>query len=112
MSPRYVLSRGLSLDSTLCIEHTVVNITLTFPFSTNRCQGGLEIFFTDNETAQLKVDVHPAAATFFTQIQHTHNNEFVPLASPVENSEIRSTYAARPSKIATYIPLIQPMSVP
>ena len=34
MSPRYALSRGPSLDITLDSEHTLVNITFTFPFST------------------------------------------------------------------------------
>ena len=38
-------------------------------------------------------------ATFFTTNQHTHSGAFVPLASPVESSEIRSTCAARPSNI-------------
>ena len=33
------------------------------------------------------------------QDQHTNTNESVPLASPVESSEIRSTYSARPSNI-------------
>ena len=104
MSPRYALSRVPSLDCTLLSEHTVViNITFTytftFPFSTNRSAGWAGNHFTDNETAQLKVDVHTAAATFFTQIQYTRSIEFALLASPVESSEIRSTYAARPSNI-------------
>ena len=47
--------------------------------------------------AQLGADVHPAAAISPHNIQHTHNNEFVPLASPVESRvyESRSTYSAR-----------------
>ena len=46
-----------------------------------------------------QIDVHTAAATSFTTSQHTHSNEFVPLASPVESSEIRATCSARPSNI-------------
>ena len=103
MSPRYVLSRVPSLDCTLFSEHIVINITFTFPTPPHSAQtaqlGGLEKSFTDNETAQLKVDVNTDAATSFTQIQYTRSNEFAPLASPVESSEIRSTCSARPSNI-------------
>ena len=37
--------------------------------------------------------------TSLTQIKHIDSGEFVPLASPVESSEIRPTCAARPSNI-------------
>jgi len=43
--------------------------------------------------------VQPATAAPFTTIHHTHSNEFVPLASPVESSENMTTYSARPSNI-------------
>ena len=62
MFHRYAFSRVSSLDCTLFNEHIVINITFTFPFSTNRTQtaqlGGLEKSFTDNETTQLKVDMN------------------------------------------------------
>ena len=46
----------------LASERTVVNLTFTFPFSTNRSVWWTGKIFTDNETAQLGVDVHPAAS--------------------------------------------------
>ena len=66
--------------------------------------GGQEKSFTDNETAHLKVDVHKAVASSFTQIQHTHSNESAPLASTSLHQwkAVRSgqpTYVARPSNI-------------
>ena len=73
----------------LASERTVVNLPSTFPFSTNRSVGWTGKKFTDNETAQLGVDVHSAAAHIPTHIQHTHNNEFAPLASPVESRVLR-----------------------
>ena len=79
--------------------------TFTFPFSAHRCTSlswvGWKKRFTDNETAELKVEIctQQTAATSITQIKHIDSDEFVPLASPVESSEIRSTCAARPSNI-------------
>ena len=101
MSPRYVLSRVPSLDCTLFSEHTVINITFTFPFSTKPLSwvGWKTISPTMRQHSSKQIDVHTAAATSFTQPQHTHSIEFAPLASPVESSEIRPTYAARPSNI-------------
>ena len=83
------IHEGHRLAAYLASERTVVNLTFTFPFSTNRSVGWTGKFFTDNETAQLGVDVHPVAAHISTHIQHTHNNEFAPLASPVESRVLR-----------------------
>ena len=83
-------------------KHTVVNISFTFPFSTNRSAGwtGKNISPTMRQHSLKQNFVPTVAATFFTTNQHTHSDKFVPLASPVENSEFRSTCAARPSNIA------------
>ena len=48
-----------------------VDITFTFPFSSNRSAGWAGKNFTDNDTAELTVAVPTAVASYFTQDHHT-----------------------------------------
>ena len=91
--PGTPIHEGHRLTAYLASERTVVNITFyeSPSHSAQTAQlGGLEkISPTIRQHSLLGVDVHPVAAHISTHIQHTHNNEFAPLASPVESRVLR-----------------------
>ena len=83
-------------------EHIVSNITFTFPFSAHRSAGwaGKKDSPTMRQHSSKQIDVHCHSCCYILHNKpHTHNNEFIPLASPVESSEIRATCSARPTNI-------------
>ena len=89
------LSRGY-----LNCEHTLVSIAVTFPFSAYSAQtahlGGYWVDWKkitatrQHSSSQMHTHLLAAATSFTnpTHPLHTHNNEFAPLASQVESSEI------------------------
>ena len=101
MSHKCALSQCPRTQNTDRQIHTQSQYHLHLPIQrTSLSWVGWKKKFTDNETAELKAGrCTTSAATSFTQIKHTHSNEFAPLASPVESSEIRETCASRPSNI-------------
>ena len=111
--PGTPIHEGHRLTAYLASERTVVNLTFTFPFSTNRSAGWTGKNLTDNETSTAWSRCTPSCGHPHTS---THNNEFVPLASPVENRvyEGRSTYSARQVNSvasASSSPRVQPIQL-